>query len=196
MPLLPAAQKVYDRLAPYQAADAANGYTLRDIVEASTGPTEDVYALSTETATHPSFGKAFDPDLAPAWLLSWLAQIPGVKLRPGDTEAQQRARITAAAGFFRGTLQAIKDETALVLTGTKTVRAVGNSNGPWTLTVLTSPSETPDPAAAERNARAQTPAWVQLEYIATTEPVINEGSRTIDSATVLIDAPPTIGDVT
>lgn len=160
-PLTDAADKVYNRLAPYHAVDTANGDILRHIVDALTHPTATVFDVSRQTLATPAWGKALDPDETPAEWLPWLAQIPGVKLLPGDTEAQQRLRIKAAAGFYRGTTRAIIEEVQAYLTGTRQVYVVAPvGDHEWTLEVGTLTTETPFASDADNAVARQTPAWV------------------------------------
>lgn len=95
-----------------------------------------------------------DASQADAAWLPWLAQLRGVKLTPGMTEAAQRTLIGGgSAGYLAGTPASIAAAVQTVLTGTRTVRLSPSSvtlpgDGAWyDVLVLTRPEETPDPTA-------------------------------------------------
>lgn len=152
----------YKRLAPYVLTDLANGAVLQKIVHAYAHPTADIWTLTSGTNGQPGYADAGDPDRAPGWLLPWLAQFPGVKLKPSDTEAQQRARISQAAGFYRGTGRAIIEEIQHLLTGTKKVFLVERTDGPWTLAAGIPTAEVPGDVTLtglQAAMDAQTAVW-------------------------------------
>lgn len=192
-----AGTRLYDRLAPVATYDPENGNIVRAIAEVLAEPQELVDQVARDTDTHLAWQAALDPDVTPDEFLPWLAQFAGTQLLPSDTAEQQRERIKSAAGFHRGTPRAIREEVQLTLTGTKFVNLLQRVGGDmWAITVVTRTTETPDPAATERAARAQKPAGMLMTFVVTDEPIIDEGTRTIDAATVTIDAPPTLADVT
>jgi hypothetical protein len=81
---------------------------------------------------------------------------------PGTTDvATQRALIKNPIQLNRGRPAAIKAKAQLRLTGTKTVLFnLRTGNNPWTLTVATYTSETPDPAATKQDILSVMPAWL------------------------------------
>lgn len=118
-----------------------------------------------------------DPATAePDWL-AWLAQLVGVDLAAQDVTdvaARRNAVGFAGAGWLAGTRPGIAGAAAAELTGTKYVRVVPHTDdGPnlgeatWEhVSIITRPTETPDPAAivpAVIAARAK-PAGVELHH--------------------------------
>lgn len=189
-----AAERLYRRLAPLAKPDPDNDYALLAVATALAEPSQIIEDVARDTATHEAWTMVMDPDAAPDWALPWLAQLGGTILEPGDTVAQQRERISNAAGFYRGTARAIREATQRTLTGDRTVQVLERTSGNrWAMTVLVRTSETPDPDAAERDARSQKPAGVDLTFVVSDVPIIDEGgaARTIDaigSAGTTIDA--------
>lgn len=159
-------------------------------------PIELVDQVVRDTATVPAWQAIRDPDKAPPEFLPWLAQHVGVQLQPADDVAAQRARINRLAGFETGTVRAIRENVQRTLTGTKLVRILERVSGdPWAMTVITRTTETPDTAAAQAAALEQIPAWIVLTFITSNEPLIDEGTRTIDTAAGTIDTA-TLADIT
>lgn len=192
-----AADRYYARLEPVAYDDANQGLTLQKVAAALMAPRE-VFEVARADATHAHpWGSLLDPDAAPAELLPWLAVFAGVIFPPSAlTEAERRSRITQAAGQYRGTNQAMREEIQRSLTGTKTVRFIEQAGGDqWALVVVTKLSETPDAAAVDRTAQAQKRAGLLLTYVATNSAVIDEGTRTIDAGANTIDSA-TLSDVT
>lgn len=180
------------RIAPINTGD----FTLQQIIGAITSPGELYDDLTQDSDTHSAWGKAMDPDYAPAPLLGWLAQFAGVSLLPSDDEATQRARIKAAAGFRRGTPGAMTDEVTPTLTGsqyTNILQQVGGNR--WAMTLVTLSVETPNPAATYAAALRQKPAGIALTHVVATGPIVDLGTRTIDLGANTIDSA-VLADVT
>lgn len=173
------------RVAPINVGDV----TLGALVHAITSPMEWLDSLVRDSDTHRAWGKALDPDYAPAPVLGWLAQLPGVQLLPSDAEAQRRARITAAAGFRRGMPQAMIDEVKPTLTGTQYASVLQQVGGArWAMTLITLSAETPNAATTYAAALRQKPAGINLTHVVATGALIDQGTRTIDAGTATIDA--------
>lgn len=195
----------YKRLAPYVLTDLANGAILQKIVHAYAHPTADIWTLTSGTNGQPGYADAGDPDRAPGWLLPWLAQFPGVRLQPRDTEDQQRARIKQAAGFYRGTARAIIEEIQHLLTGTKTVMLVAPSDGPWTITTGVTADQIPagvTTSQLQAAMTAQTPVWdIGTFYVVTDdmllpfEATVVAHRETVDGFDTYVEDPagPTLG---
>jgi hypothetical protein len=138
-----AAEDLYGRLAPLAQPDPENGYALQALVNAITAPAEVVCEVVQETDTHRPWEVILDPDNADAVWLPFLAIPAGVQLLPSDSEAQQRARIKAAAGLYAGTVRAIREEVQLVLnTPDAEVRILKTSQ--WGLTVVVREADAPE----------------------------------------------------
>jgi hypothetical protein len=191
-----AAQELYDRLAPiYGVDDEANDWALLRLCEAHAAGLQlfdDVDA----TAELPAWAVLFDADLAPDWGLPWLAWVLGLVVR-GETLEQLRALIRDRPPAKRGTPAAMRAAVASTLTDTKTVRYIERASHPFRDLVITSPSETPDPAATTAAAETQLRAFTVLETIVTDDAIIDEGELTIDSVddAVTIDTA-TLADIT
>lgn len=190
------ADRLYRRLAPIAYADPENNLTLRRLCEALMAPVQ-ITDISRDTDTHVAWETLFDPDTCPEALLDWLAVYNGVELPASAlTAAEKRSRILQAAGRYRGTERAWREEIQRSLTGTRTVRIVTFVDGDrWKVLIVTRATETPDPAAVERAARAQKPAGILLTFLVTDEPLIDEGTLTINAVSTVIHAA-TLADVT
>lgn len=151
------------RFAPINVGDG----TLTALITAIMRPGEFFETLSQQTDAHGPWAIIFDPYEAPASILSWLQQIPGIRRVPADTEAQQRARIAAAAGYYRCTPRAAVEELQLVLAGTKTVLIGLHVPDEWHYMIGTLATETPDAAAVERAVVAQKPVGMIVEIVTT-----------------------------
>lgn len=184
-PLPSSGDRLYARLEPIAYADPDNGYPLKNLTGALMAPREILDSVTMDHGDTIGWGVAVDPDTAPDDLLDWLAQLVGVVFPASAlTAAEKRSRIQQAAGFYRGTPRAIREEVQRVLTGTKYVGVFERPGGAaYQLTVVTRTSETPDAAAAERAARAQKPAGMVMTFSTTSTPIIDEGgaARTIDA---------------
>jgi hypothetical protein len=110
--------------------------------------------------------------------------------------AYARDAIKRQGGENRGTPDAILSAAGDTLTGTRTMRLLERAGGnAYALDLVTRPSETPDPDATLAAALTQKPAGDSLTLTLTDSVLIDEGTRTIDSAGAAIDAA-TLGDVT
>lgn len=192
-PLTTAADDYYQRLGPLVETDPENGYAVLALADALTSPLGVVHQLVQATDTHEPWALLLDVDNVPEELLPWLAQPAGVRLRPGDTVSQQRARVKAAAGRYAGTDQAMKDEVALTLTSRDPARVMVLHPSRWTMTVVTRTSDTPDSAASQAAALEQVPGGTILTFVVSDDPIVDEAgvARTIDaigSAGTTIDA--------
>lgn len=196
-PVVPAvAETWYDELQVTQPGDPDRGWPLLILLGAlgiAFGPLHDIVR---DTDAGPGWSQVMDPDRCPGWALPWLAQFAGVRLTASMPESEQRARITSPPAFERGTRAAMRAAATPYLTGTQQVRIIERDGGAYNVTVITSTSETPDPAVVEAAVRAQKPAGLLLTYLTSDAPLINEGTLNIDDvpASVTIDNA-VIGDV-
>ena len=180
------------RLAPINVGDS----TLAGLAHAITTPGELLDLIVREDDDFSSWGRVMDPAAVPAQLLPWLAQFAGVQLLPSDTEQQQRDRITAAAGFKRGTAASMAAEVALTLTGSKYVSILQQVGGNrWAMTLITLSAETSSAATTYAAALRQKPAGVNLTHVVATGPIVDQGTRTIDLGANTIDSA-ALADVT
>lgn len=169
------AERALRRVEPIHIGDQ----TLEYIVEALNLHNVEIDQVVPDTDTHITWARILDPYTCPTWALGWLAQHVGVRLLPSDTEQQARDRISAAAGLRRTTDQAMKDEVALTLTGTKTVQVLNRvGNDSWAQTVKVKTSECPDPTASLAAALRQKRAGVILTFVVSNDVAWAEATRT------------------
>jgi len=127
-----------------------------------------------DTAAGPGWSLLLDVNRCPDEALSWLAQFVGVRLLPGSTPDEQRARIASTDGFKRGTRAAMIGAAQATLTGGKTVifrerdgANMGHPSSPdyaYCLTVITYVAQTPDATATKNALLAQKPGGIVLDY--------------------------------
>lgn len=198
-PVVPDVTEVlYDELQVAQPGDEQRGWTLLIVLGAIGTIMGRVAEVVRDNAQGLGWTMLLDPARCPAWALAWLAQFAGVrrKVEAAPDEATKRALITSPPTFSRGTRRAIKDATALTLTGTKTVRLVSPVDGnAYQRAVITAPAETPDPAATAAAALSQTPFWVvEQDYVSAT-PLLMEYTRPLSAITATV-ATAALADVT
>lgn len=126
MPTLePFADELYNEQLPavYTAQDAATGYTLATLLQAICGPLFDqIVTYARDTAEgDPGWSLLLDAGRCPTEALGWQAQLKGVTLPTGLSDAQQRAQIAAAGGQNRGKPSAIIAAAQQYLSGAQTV---------------------------------------------------------------------------
>jgi hypothetical protein len=165
-----AAARLYSRLEPIAYDDDG---TLQALCTALQAPVEICEISRDQDNGLVAWEALTDPDACPTELLDWLAIYNGVTLPASAlTEDEKRSRIRQAAGRYRGTQRAWREEIQRSLTGTKTVRIITFVGGDrWAVAILTRTSETPDPAAVERTARAQKPAGIVLTFLVSDTPI-------------------------
>jgi hypothetical protein len=177
-------ERLYEGMTPIAYADAEHGDALRHFLGAlgvAHQPLEEVIA---DTENGPGWAIVFDVDTCPAWGLPWLAQLVGVQLPVGITEAEARDRIRVPVGFARGMVAATVAAAQRKLTGTRKVTVIERVEGnAYQYTVVTRSSETPDPAGTERDIRAEKPVGLLLTYVVSTGPIVDELEGSINDQT-------------
>lgn len=171
-PIGTVAQEIYDGIAPLAFDDEANDWVLAYYCEAIGRQIELVAELAlTDIDGEDGWSLLLDLDRCPSDSLAYLAQFNGTTLKAGLSDADQRARIAAAAGFARGTRAALIEAVRVTLTGGQDVHVRERYNeadpGPdyaYYLQVRTLASETPDPAASLAASISQKPAGIILQY--------------------------------
>lgn len=143
----------------------------------------------------PGWSSAMDPDLIPAAGLDWLGQFTGVRFVDPTTEQGKRDGIKAHVNWNRGTPAAMRTAAQTTLTGNKTVNILERTSSAWTMTVVTRTSETPDAAATLKALMSQKPAGIVLTHVVSDEPIIDEGTLTIDGAANVQINSAAVGDV-
>jgi hypothetical protein len=162
------AERLYADLTPLAYADAANGWPLLTLCGALGQLIQPVDDLARDTTAGPGWSELLDVTRTPADALPWLAQFVGVRLDPALTESAQRTQIQEETGMKRGTPAAMRAAAQKLLTGSKTVVFLERYPDPYSLTVITYTSETPDAAAVEAALRAAKPAGLILTYASVT----------------------------
>jgi hypothetical protein len=143
-------QRLYDALAPLATEDEAHGWPLAHYCNALARQLDQVADLSRDVGDAPGWAVLMDPDATPAEMLPWLAQLIGVTIPDGLTEAEARVRVKQTDGFRRGTPEALKGAARQYLIGpdgtpeTATVHLIERHGGRWKITVTTLADETPD----------------------------------------------------
>jgi hypothetical protein len=167
------AQDLYDTLIPMQYDEPNQDYALAKFLSGLAQEFQIVDNAGRDQGDIPGWASFLDPDLCPSYALPWLAQFVGVTIVGGLTDAQQRARIKATDGWFRGTPAALKGAIAPYLTGQKQVifrerydYTNPGVDSPYNLDVFTYTGETPDTTAALNALLSQKPAGIVLHYTA------------------------------
>lgn len=170
-------QRLYDAIAPLMNAsapgmsDADNGYVGAILCGALATIGLDAAAYLARDGIHtdsqgrvlPPFAVLFDVDNVDAKWLPWVAQFVGdsAAVQATPDVATQRTLVKNPIQLNRGRPDAIAAKAQLYLTGTRSIffnlRTGGN---PWTLTVATYDTETPDPEATRLAILSVMPAWL------------------------------------
>jgi hypothetical protein len=114
--------------------------------------------------------------------------------------AQVEVAATASA-YFDGDTPGYRwigvpgESTSVGSGGSKRVRVVERNSTAWTMLIITSPSETPNPAYTQIVANLVKPGGIVLSFQLSDLPAIDEGTRTIDASTGIIDTA-VLSDVT
>lgn len=143
----------------------------------------------------PPFAILYDPDRCPFAWLPWLADQYGVQLVEGDTEANWRTTIRDRPPAKRGRPATHIAAIKATLTGTKHVDFNERDGSAYRLGVLTTPSETPDPAATLAASLSQKPAGIVLDEDAPATVTWADVIAEFDSWADVIAARPTWQDV-
>lgn len=170
-------QRLYDAIAPLMQDrapgfnDSDNGYVGMVLCGAlaTIGLDDAAYVardglnVDSEGNVLPPFAVLFDVDNVESQWLPWVAQFVGdaasVQAAPDDATA--RSLIKNPVQFTRGRPATIVQKAQTTLTGAKTVLINQRTgNNPWTLTVATFTSQTPDPVATKNAIMAVMPAWL------------------------------------
>lgn len=165
------ADRLYDALGPLATLDPQAGWSLLIYVNAIGTMYQLVEDWVRDTPDGPGWSLLLDVNRAPDEALAWLAQLAGVRLFPGATPDENRARIISTDGFRRGTREAMIGAAQATLTGRKFVLFRERDHDPadtpdyaYYLTVSTYANETPDPAATLAALLAQKPGGIVMTY--------------------------------
>jgi hypothetical protein len=144
------ADRLYSQeLAPFAALDVPDAqgrkhlWILCDAIGCMFQPQEDLAALRPDGLS--GYANLVDVNTIKAAWLGYLGQFVGVVLRAGLTDDAQRAWVAARRVAQRGRPATMKEDIQETLTGTQFVQIVERVGTAWHFTVVTKPSETPDP---------------------------------------------------
>lgn len=181
-------EHLYSQLAPLAYADEQVGWHLLIYCGALGRMRQTLHDLVTDKEDRPGWADLLDVDRCPAQYLPYLAQIVGARIPVGTPENLARDIVRTPSGFKRGTREAMIAAAKPYLTHTKTVRFIERTGGhAYRFTVVTKPSETPDPAPVEKALLAQKPAGLIMTYIQEENTIIDELVGHIDAQVGHID---------
>lgn len=175
----PLVRQAYEALGPWARADEGVWHLLQWI-DSIFEQVAEVDDLVRDTDTHVGWGKLLDVDVAPEWALPWLAQFVGVTPLVGLDTASQRLRIKSAAGFNRGSAEAMKAAAGQFLTGTRRVEMYERDGSPWRFRIRTYSSETPNAPAVRDAVIALKPAGLVFTHEVLVGIGIDQMTGTID----------------
>lgn len=155
---------IYEALGRFREDDTSGH--LHDFIEALGTDLDQIDSIVGEGENdEPTWTATFDLDRAPTSVLPWLAQFVGVQVTPSMSDTDVRAAIRLPAGYSVGTHPAILTGIQRMLTGTKRVVIRTRTPDAGTLYIRTLSSETPDPAAVQREIRNNLMPWhLTLDY--------------------------------
>jgi hypothetical protein len=146
----------------------------------------------------PSDGDYFDGDTAGAvWLGTPHLSASAFRSVESDDEwaTYARSALREQNGKRRGTRRAMVNAAQDTLIGARYANVLERVGGnAYALTLVTRPSETPDPARTYAAALTQKPLGMSLTHTLVEGAIIDEGTRSIDTSTGTIDTA-TLGDV-
>lgn len=196
-----AAARGFNLLRALAARDGSDGFYTAMLIAGLLRGEEEGWALG----NYPGASVYLAPDVAPPEWLDLLAAASGARLLPAMNEADRRAEIASPFDRRRGTNAAIVEVTKRYLTGDDPyVQLLERHNpdspaddAPDDLTIITKTSETPADTTALHLAWEErtVPIDVTVHHIVSDAPIIDQGSRTIDSVSAAIDDA-TLSDIT
>jgi hypothetical protein len=183
----PLSQEIYDallHLARRPHNDADYSWAALRLVAAVPEQVADLDDLASDGATGlPGWSRLLDIDLAPAWALSWLAQLVGASCIDGLSVADQRMCIRDASGRRRGTVAAMRTAAQATLTGGRQVLITERYQGfAYRLRVQTYSAETPNSTVTRAAIVSQKPAGLVLTYDVLLGPTWDQATDTWDTS--------------
>ncbi|HEX4501085.1 MAG TPA: phage tail protein [Scandinavium sp.] len=148
------AARLFEQLLPFQALDQLGHlWALCDGIYAMFQAVEELTAERDDGLS--GWANMVDINACPSQYLPYLAQFVGAQVQPGLSDADQRAYIMSLPGFNRGRPETIISVVKATLTGSKFVDLQERASTAWRYTVVTRPSETPNPAATVAAIQSQ-----------------------------------------
>lgn len=189
-------EEVYASLGPLTADDEKYDWPLLRYLDATARQLDEIEVLARDADDYVGWGRIMDLQAIPDADLPWLAQFVGVVPLQNLDAASQRIRIGEAAGWKRGTVDAIRAAMKQFLTGSRTTQIFERYQGSaYALRVRSFTTETPDPAAVEAAVRALKPAGIVLTYDVSTGQDYDELATTVATYNDLSARYPTYRDV-
>jgi len=148
------ADRLYAELAPFARLDKPDAqgrkhlWILCDAIGTMFQQVEDLTSLRPDGLD--GYATLVDATSIPAAWLGYVGQFVGVVLRAGLTDDAQRAWVIQRRVSLRGRPKTMIEDIQETLTGTQFCQVVERVGTPWHFTVVTKPSETPDPAKTQR----------------------------------------------
>lgn len=157
-PVAAVSAEVYEGLTTWARADS-EVWDLLKYVDSLMSNLQPLVDLVRDTEDHPGWARLLDVDNAPSEALPWLAQFVGVTPLRGLSDEAQRLRIKEAAGWQRGSVNAIRAAAQQFLTGSRLVEVYErDGDNPWRFRVRTYLAETPNAQAVRDAVEALKPA--------------------------------------
>lgn len=149
--------ELVEELQPFIDADPEGGRDVRALLAGVAAMAEPVSSIIRDSDAGPGWSALVSPTRCPAEWLPYPAQIVGVDLPAGLSEADQRVLIQAQPGLVRGSLTAQIVAAQLTLTGTRTIIPQERYGSAWRQRFITRPGETPDAAKTLAALQSQKP---------------------------------------
>jgi hypothetical protein len=162
-------ERLRERTLPLQPDDHLYGWVHAILCEALAQPYLQISELIDPPEPYAPWAPLFNIYICPGWALPWLAQLVGIKLPAGISDADARRAIKFSAGHNVGTVAAIRDalRTTLVPANPPTPATVyfrERDGSAYRLEVVTLDPETPDPAWTLEVLTAAIPGGLVLSY--------------------------------
>jgi hypothetical protein len=162
------ADAAYAELEPVAGHDAALGNPLLTYLRSVGIMFQRIDYFGRTDSAKDAWAALLDLEHTPDDALPWLGQFLGVEVDLGKSAAQQRDQITGVSGWARGSATAMRNAVAPLLTGNQQVIFSERDGDPYTLTVITRSTETPDSSAVLAALLALKPAGIKLNYLVST----------------------------
>lgn len=189
------ADRLYEQLRPFQRDDQQ--LHLWVFCDAFGLMFEQVEVLTTERDDGlVGYANLVDINACPDENLDYLGQYVGVNLRADLSGDAQREWVREKRNFKRGTPQATVDAVKDTLTGTQYVAMNERIGTAWHYTIITKPSETPDPTLTDRAILAHKPGPDTYNHNLTEYPTYGWVRDTYNLYSDLQATYPTYGDLT
>lgn len=162
-------ERLRERTLPLQPDDHLYGWTHAILCESLAQPYLQVCELIDPPEPYGPWVPLFNVYICPGWALPWLAQLVGIKLPAGISDADARRAIKFSAGHNVGTVKAIRDALRATLVPANpptpaTVYFRERDGSAYRLEVVTLDAETPDPELTYSVLVASIPGGLVLAY--------------------------------